>query len=231
MENEIAEKLEQLKEKIQQTAKASGQKDVTLIAVSKLQSVEKILQAAAAGAVNFGENYVQELCGKIPQVPYDVHWHLIGPLQKNKVKYIVGRGIMVQSVDRLSIAQELNRQSINKGCVTQVLLQVNTCGEETKSGVSPQDLRALFDETAALEGLQVRGLMTIGPNTQDQDAIARCFEETRRLFEQLQAAAPHPDQFQVLSMGMSHDYELAIRSGANMVRIGSLLFGARSVKT
>lgn len=227
MENEIKEKLELVRERISTAAKASGQTEIQLIAVSKFQSVEAICLAAEAGATSFGENYVQELCGKMPRVPYEVEWHLIGPLQRNKVKYVAGKGILVQSVDRLSIAQELSTQSLKIGKMTPVLLQVNTCGEETKSGVSPDALPELFDQVVNLSGIRLQGLMTIGPNTTDMDAITRCFEDTRKLFEQLKQQAP---QLQILSMGMSHDFETAIRCGANMVRIGSLIFGQRKTK-
>ena len=227
MENEIKEKLELVRSRIDAAAKAAGQKDVKLIAVSKFQSVEAICAAAAAGARCFGENYVQELCGKIPLVPAGAEWHLIGPLQSNKVKYIAGKGITVQSVDRLSVARALSKYSLQAGRPTPVLLQVNTCGEDTKSGVEPENLQLLFEEAGALEGIQVEGLMTIGPNTADEYAVQRCFEQTKVLFDRLNG---QDARFRTLSMGMSHDFEMAIRCGANMVRVGSMIFGQRVKK-
>jgi pyridoxal phosphate enzyme (YggS family) len=200
---------------------------ITLVIVTKTVPPEKVREAYDAGERDFGENRVQEWQEKKDQLPADVRWHLIGHLQTNKVKYVVGQVHLIHSLDRIELADEIERQAASKG-VSEVpcLLQVNMSGEETKSGVDPAEAEALVEQIAQRPRIKLKGIMTIGPLTDDEHRIHECFLETRELFDTLQTEYPqYPWEF--VSMGMSNDYRIAIEEGGNMLRIGSLIFGAR----
>lgn len=222
----IEEGLLQVRENIASAARLSGRayEDIRLVAVSKFKPCEDIMAAYALGVRDFGENYIQEFCGKEEALPKDILWHVIGPVQRNKVKYIVGKNAIVQTVDRLSLAQELGKYAVKRDVVIPVLLQVNTCGEETKSGCEPCELLKLCEDCLGIEGIRVKGVMTIGPNTDDMLEVEKCFEETNELFQRVKAVATEAD---LLSMGMTNDYMLAIKHGANIVRVGRAIFGDR----
>lgn len=224
---DIKEGLFCVRENIKNAANEVGKKaeDIKLVAVSKFKSIEDIRLANSLGVRDFGENYIQEFCTKHEALGEDdILWHIIGPVQRNKVKYIADKNVMVQTVDRFSLAQELAKYAVRSGRQIPVLLQVNTCGEETKSGCAPSKLLELFEFCSDVDGISVQGLMTIGPNTDDMYAIEKCFEETFALYEKMKAADA---SIKYLSMGMTNDYMLAIKHGANIVRVGRAIFGER----
>ena len=211
--------------------KSIGNDDVVLIAVTKTQSVAVIREAVAAGLSVVGENRVQEAVEKAAQLTdLSLEWHLIGHLQTNKVKQAVALFSLIHSVDSERLACEIDRCARLAGKVQNVLIQVNVAGEESKSGISPsqaEDLALLMD---SLPNLRLCGAMTIAPLVEDAELTRPVFREMRILFEQLRQKISHPEDFQWLSMGMTHDYRIAVSEGANMIRIGTGLFGARTVR-
>ena len=211
--------------------KSIGNDEVVLIAVTKTQSVAVIREAAAAGLSVVGENRVQEAVEKAAQLTdLSLEWHLIGHLQTNKVKQAVALFSLIHSVDSKRLACEIDRYARLAGKVQNVLIQVNVAGEESKSGISPsqaEDLALLMD---SLPNLRLCGAMTIAPLVEDAELTRPVFREMRILFEQLRQKISRPEDFQWLSMGMTHDYRIAVSEGANMIRIGTGLFGARTVR-
>ena len=195
---------------------------VTLIAVSKTRSIEEIHEMAKLGISTLGENRVQELKQK-----YDpaYHWHMFGHLQRNKVKDGVPLADMYQSLDSLPLAEEIEKQCAKIDKVMDVLIEVNSSKEASKSGVDPEEALAFLAVCMSFPHLRVRGLMTIGPNIDDQEQIKACFTSVYQLYQEAQARWP---QIDTLSMGMSGDYEIAIACGANMIRLGTILFGERN---
>ncbi|MBQ8200426.1 MAG: YggS family pyridoxal phosphate-dependent enzyme [Clostridia bacterium] len=198
-----------------------------VIAVTKTHPAQDILPLQELGVTDIGENRVQEIVEKLPFVREKFRIHLIGRLQTNKVKYIIEDVCLIQSLDRLSLAQEIDRQAQKHGVVMPVLLQVSPAGEEQKGGMAPQDVRPFIETVRRMPGLSVRGLMAVMPHTTDQVYLDGLFADMRTLFEQLRDEAPQGVCMEELSMGMSGDYLLAARHGATMVRIGSALLGAR----
>ena len=211
--------------------KSIGNEDVVLIAVTKTQSVAVIREAAAAGLSVVGENRVQEAVEKAAQLTdLSLEWHLIGHLQTNKVKQAVALFSLIHSVDSERLACEIDRCARLAGKVQNVLIQVNVAGEESKSGIAPskaEDLVLLMD---SLPNLRLCGVMTIAPLVEDAELTRPVFREMRILFEQLRQKVLRPEEFRWLSMGMTHDYRIAVSEGANMIRIGTGLFGARTVR-
>lgn len=201
--------------------------DVSLIAVSKTKPAEDIREAYAAGQRSFGENKVQELMEKVDQLPEDIQWHFIGNLQRNKVKYLDERIHLVHSLDRPSLARALDKNARSKGFVQKVLLEVNIGREENKGGALIEDLPELIRIVRDLPGLHVKGLMAVIPETQDEAVQKDYFSRMARLFEQEKEHTGPRYEMEILSMGMSGDYRMAMACGSNMVRIGSAIFGAR----
>ena len=198
-----------------------------LIAVTKTHPVERILPLEAAGVTEIGENRVQEIVEKLPALRKKFQIHLIGRLQSNKVKYIIDDVCLIHSVDRLSLAREIDRQAQMHDRIMPVLLQVSPAGEVQKGGAAPEDVRPLLREIARMPGVQVRGLMAVMPNVPDEAYLSGLFRDMRELFDRLREEALDGVAMEELSMGMSGDYHLAARWGATMVRVGSALFGAR----
>ena len=206
---------------------------VTLLAVSKTKSNEDILQAYEAGQRLFGENQVQELVEKHEQLPKDIEWHLIGHLQTNKVKYIVPFISLIQSVDSMKLLQEINKHALKANRVIDCLLQIYIADEETKFGLGFDEAIELLrsDEFAELKNIRIRGLMGIATNTESEKQIADEYYELDTFFKGVNASFFRKDKnFNVLSMGMSSDYKIAIEKGSNMVRLGSTIFGTRVIK-
>ena len=201
-----------------------------LIAVTKTHPVEHILPLLEAGVTEIGENRVQEIVEKLPDIRKKFQIHLIGRLQSNKVKYIIDDVCLIHSVDRLSLAREIDRQAQKHDRVMPVLVQVSPAGEEQKGGAAPEDVRPLLHEMARMPGLKVQGLMAVMPNVPDEAYLTGLFSDMRTLFDRLREEAIDGVTMEELSMGMSGDYRLAARCGATMVRIGSALFGPRGVK-
>ena len=198
-----------------------------LIAVTKTHPAEIILPLHEMGQIDIGENRVQEIVEKLPVIQEKFKIHLIGRLQSNKVKYIIDHVCLIHSLDRLSLAQEIDRQAQRVGRAMPVLIQVSPAGEEQKGGMPPEDVLPFLREVSQMPGLSVRGLMAVMPHVQDEEYLSGLFAGMRALFERLRDEAVDGVAMEELSMGMSGDYLLAARHGATMVRIGSALFGLR----
>lgn len=202
---------------------------VRIMAVTKTVPPEKIMEAYQAGHRLFGENRVQELEKKKNELPDDIEWHFIGHLQTNKVKKIVGEAAMIQSIDSARLALAVSQEAKKKGCIVPVLLEINTSGETSKFGFNPENFEAELDKIQALPGLDFRGLMTIGPWVDEVKGDSECrtaFEVLRELKDKVEGRFEN-GKFRELSMGMSHDFEIAIEEGSTMIRIGTYLFGER----
>lgn len=225
----ISRNLANINGRIRAAAEAAGRDpaSVRLVAVSKTRPAADIIAAFQAGQTVFGENYIQELVQKLAEVQEPVQWHVIGHLQSNKVKYIAGRVAMIHSVDRLSLAQEIDRQWGRLGKICDVLIQVNISGEATKSGTTEAGAIQLVRECALLPNIRVKGLMTMPPFFDDPDAARPYFAELRRLSEAVAGQRIAGVDMAELSMGMSGDFEAAIQEGATLVRIGTAIFGER----
>jgi pyridoxal phosphate enzyme (YggS family) len=192
-------------------------KDITLVTVSKTRSIDEMMLAYKQGCRDFAENRVQELIGKIDLMPSDVKWHLIGTLQRNKVNKVVGRVDLIHSVDTPKLAEAISEVSIREGVKTPILLQVNVSGEESKHGLSPLQWEGHLYEVLRLPGVEISGLMTMAPDTEDQELIQNTFSNLAEL-QKKWGIGPH------LSMGMSQDYPIAIKQGATLIRIGTAIF-------
>lgn len=223
----VAGRITEVRDRISAAAAAAGRSagDIELIAVTKTVAIGPMAEAAAAGIVHFGENHVQEMIGKYENFP-EIKWHMIGHLQSNKVKYIIGKCALIQSVDRSSLAGEIHKRSRRAEIVQPVLIEVNIGREPQKSGVMPEDLWTLMDAMLDMDALCIRGLMTVPPLCESSDEVRPWFAGMRRLMQEARKRYPGTD-LPVLSMGMSGDYETAVAEGATMVRVGSAIFGRR----
>jgi pyridoxal phosphate enzyme (YggS family) len=225
----IAENINQISQRIARVCQGC-QRDtasVRLIAVSKKKPAVAIEAAARAGQRFFGESYVQECVAKIDEVSAEVEWHFIGALQTNKVKYLRGKVAMIHSVDRLSLAKEINRQWAKDGANIDILLQVNLGEEESKGGTTSAALIDLARKVSSLPHLRIKGLMALPPWEADPEEVRPYFRQLRELADAIDALALPNVTMQELSMGMSHDFEVAIEEGSTMVRVGTAIFGAR----
>jgi len=221
--------LKQIHALISASARTAGRDSATvcLVAVSKTKPAAMVDEAAAAGQLIFGENYVQELVPKTAEVKTAVQWHFIGHLQSNKVKQITGLVAMIHSVDRLSLAREIDRQWAAIGKVCDILIQVNLSGEATKSGTATDEAICLVKQVALLQNISICGLMTMPPFFENPEAARPYFRELRLLAAEICDLAIPGVSMKELSMGMSGDFEVAIEEGATLVRIGSAIFGTR----
>ncbi len=219
MQSQIYKKVKELLREIPQ--------GVTIVAATKTRSTEEIEEAISAGIQVIGENYVQEAKNKYSRIRKDMQWHLIGHLQKNKVKDAVKLFDMIETVDSLKIAQEIDKRCGIIQKVMPILIQVNIGGEDSKSGVSIEDLSSLIEEISHLQWVKVKGLMTIEPYKNDPEESRVYFKQMHLLFEQIDKLHIPNVQMRYLSMGMSHNYHIAIQEGANIIRIGTALFGPR----
>jgi pyridoxal phosphate enzyme (YggS family) len=202
--------------------------EVRLVAVSKTKPATMIEEAAAVGQQLFGESYAQEFGAKFDQLGTAVDWHFIGGLQTNKVKYLRGKVNLIHSVDRLSLAQEINRQWAKIDQVANILIQLNLGAETSKSGADEEELEQLLRQVAALPNLHIRGLMALPPYLDDPEEVRPYFQRLRQLAEIMKSRQIPGIDLQELSMGMSHDFEVAIEEGATLVRVGSAIFGTRT---
>jgi PLP dependent protein len=221
----IAENLAAVREKIARAAERSGRgyEDITLVVVTKTIDVARIREAIAAGATDIGENYVQEVAAKWHEIEDAVRWHFIGHLQSNKAKDAVQMFSVIQSVDSVSLAQEIGRRASGLGKTADILIEVKLSEEATKFGVPIEDAVHLAGEVAEIPGIRLQGLMGMAPFLANPDEARPYFNRLHELWEKLPK-----EQRRWLSMGMSHDFETAIEEGSNMVRIGTAVFGARS---
>ena len=216
----IAENIQKLKSEIPS--------HVTLVAVSKTKPAEAVMEAYNAGHGTFGENKVQEMSGKYEQLPKDIEWHLIGHLQSNKVKYIAPFVHLIHSVDSLKLLQEINKQAAKSDRVIDCLLQVHIAMEETKFGLSFEEAEDIMNsgELKSLANIRIRGLMGMATFTENEQTVRNEFRSLAQFFNKIKAANNDP-RFDILSMGMSGDYKIAIEEGSTMIRVGSSIFGSR----
>lgn len=225
----IQENIEAVETEITEACERAGRNrsEVTLIAVSKTKPVEMLQEAYAAGARDFGENRVQELMEKMPSMPKDVRWHMIGHLQRNKVKYIVGKVWMIHSVDSLELAEEISKEAVKRQVTVRILLEVNVAEEESKFGVTVHEAVSLSEAVAKLPGIQIEGLMTIAPYVENQEENRIYFRKLKQLSVDIYSKNIDNVSMNVLSMGMTGDYSVAVEEGATCVRVGTGIFGER----
>lgn len=216
--------------RIRASAASAGKSasDIELVAVTKTVPVDRLIEAWNLGIKVFGENRVQEALEKSTMLPEEISWHLVGHLQTNKVKQAVDIFDLIHSVDSMRLAKEINKRAAQIGKIQDVLVQVNTSGEMSKSGVEPKDAVAFAKEVSAFSSMRIRGLMTIGPLGAGVQETRKCFRLLKALYDDLSDQETEHLQMQYLSMGMTEDFEVAIEEGSNMVRIGSGIFGART---
>ena len=228
--NTIRDHLNEVRENIQKACEKAGRspQEVTLIAVSKTKPVSMLEEIYAEGIRTFGENKVQELMEKYDQLPADIKWHMIGHLQRNKVKYIVGKVSLIHSVDSYRLAEEINIQAKKHQVTVPILIEVNVAGEDTKFGVRPEETLRLVEEIASLENVRIQGLMTIAPFVEDPEENRVHFRRLKQLSVDIDSKNIDNVHMEILSMGMTNDYMVAIEEGATMVRVGTGIFGARN---
>lgn len=221
----IAERYGAIRRQVSDAADAAGRdpEDVTVVAVTKTVGIEDIRAALAAGVYDFGENRVQEFLGKYGLFP-TARWHFIGTLQSNKVKDIVGKAFLIHSVDSPHLLSEVDRRATQAGVVQPVLLQVNVSGEQSKHGLDPADVREVLIGASGMDGVEVRGLMTMAPLGRPEDA-RWVFRELRELRDSLREMPLNGVELHELSMGMSNDFRVAVEEGATIVRVGRAIFG------
>ena len=214
---------------IDEACKRAGRdrKEVQLIAVSKTKPVEKLKQLYDYGCRDFGENKVQELVEKYETLPKDIRWHMIGHLQRNKVKYIVDKVYLIHSVDSLRLAEEISKEACKKNVTVNILIEVNVAQEETKFGLKTEETAELVKSIAALPGICVKGLMTIAPYVENAEENRQYFQKLKQLSVDIMHKNIDNISMGSLSMGMSGDYEIAVEEGATYVRVGTSIFGER----
>lgn len=202
--------------------------DVTLIAVSKTKPVELLQEAYDAGVRDFGENKVQEIMDKYDKLPSDIRWHMIGHLQRNKVKYIIDKVVLIHSVDSLRLAEEISKQAQKHNLTMPILIELNIGAEDTKFGTSLEEAIALVKEISLLPNIQIKGLMTVAPFVDDAEENRHYFNAMKHLSVDIMKENIDNVCMDILSMGMTGDYEVAVEEGATMVRVGTGIFGPRN---
>lgn len=227
---ELRENLAKVEERVATACARAGRdrSEVTLIAVSKTKPVEDLQVIYDAGIRQFGENKVQELTGKIPAMANDIDWHLIGHLQRNKVKYIVDKVKLIHSVDSYRLAEEINIQAKKQGVVADILIEVNAANEATKFGVKLDEAKQLCEEISHLDAVHITGLMTIAPNVVVPEENRAVFHKIKDLSVDIANENIDNVDMRILSMGMTNDFEVAIEEGATHVRVGTAIFGERN---
>ena len=228
----LKENLANVEKNIEQACKNAGRSrdEVTLIAVSKTKPVEMLQEIYDENIRDFGENKVQELCSKMEQLPSDIRWHMIGHLQRNKVKYIVGKVELIHSVDTYRLAEEINIQAKKQNVIVPILVEVNIAHEESKFGISAEDAILLVEEISKLENIRIKGLMTIAPYVENPEDNRLYFRKIKQLSVDITNNNIDNVFMEILSMGMTGDYMVAIEEGATMVRVGTGIFGERNYK-
>lgn len=226
----LKDQLQEVEKRIQAACDRAGKKreEVTLIAVSKTKPVETLQEAYDLGVRIFGENKVQELTAKYEALPKDIHWHMIGHLQTNKVKYIIDKAELIHSVDSLKLAETIEKEAAKHDLIADILVEVNVAEEESKFGMKMEEVIPFVEKVSAFPHVRVRGLMTIAPFVEDPEENRSIFADLHKLYIDIKKKNHDNDTVSVLSMGMTNDYEVAIEEGATMVRIGTGIFGARN---
>lgn len=227
--NDLEKRLQSVRSRIKDAVKRSGREenDIKLIAVTKTVESDIINEAVRFGITDIGENRVQELLRKYEDIPNNVNWHLIGHLQKNKVKYIIDKAALIHSVDSFELAAEINKQALKIGKIQKILVQVNVSGEESKYGVKPEECLELCQKISMLSNVHIEGLMTMAPHLAGENEIRKVFKGLRQI--SLDIIKENMDNISMneLSMGMSNDFEIAIEEGATLIRVGTSIFGER----
>ena len=227
----ISERIKDINFKINASALKSGRNfsDITLLAASKTRSVDEIKEAARSGVKVFGENYVQEFLQKFETLNQnkDIIWHIIGRLQKNKVKYIIGKVGLIHSVDCIELAEVIEKHSAAKNITSDILIEVNLAGEKTKGGILPEKLSGLISDINKFQHIKVSGLMTMPPL---EEKSRKYFKQLKELLGEINSKSFYKQKLTVLSMGTSGDFETAIEEGATIIRLGTVIFGIRPPK-
>lgn len=226
----LADNLALVHKNIAEACRNSGRfpEEVTLVAVSKTKPVELLMEAYEAGERVFGENKVQEITDKYDKMPSDVKWHMIGHLQRNKVKYIIDKVAMIHSVDSVRLAETIEQEAAKKDICMPVLIEVNVAEEESKFGLRVSEVIPFIEEVSKYPHLQIKGLMTIAPFVDDSEENRGIFKKLKKLSVDIEAKNINNVTMSVLSMGMTGDYQVAIEEGATMVRVGTGIFGERN---
>ena len=225
----IKDNIKQVEERIQAACDRSGRKreDVTLIAVSKTKPVSAIYEVMETGIIDFGENKVQELTDKIETISEPLNWHMIGHLQRNKVKYIVDKVKLIHSVDSLRLAEQINQEAMKKNVDVDILIEVNIADETSKFGLNTEEVIDLIKKVSTLQNVHIKGLMTVAPFTDNPEENRPYFRNLKQLAVDINCKNIDNVTMSVLSMGMTGEYEIAIEEGATMVRVGTGIFGER----
>ena len=226
----LKDQLQEVEKRIQAACDRAGRKreEVTLIAVSKTKPVETLQEAYDLGVRIFGENKVHELTAKYEALPKDIHWHMIGHLQTNKVKYIIDKAELIHSVDSLKLAETIEKEAAKHDLIADILVEVNVAEEESKFGMKMEEVIPFVEKVSAFPHVRVRGLMTIAPFVEDPEENRSIFADLHKLYIDIKKKNHDNDTVSVLSMGMTNDYEVAREEGATMVRVGTGIFGARN---
>lgn len=229
-EEAIRENLAAVHKKICAAAERAGRnpKEVTLIAVSKTKPLPMLLEAYQAGQRVFGENKVQEICEKFPLMPQDAIWHMIGHLQTNKVRSVIGKAAMIHSVDSTRLAVEIQKEAEKRSLICDILIEVNIAKESSKYGIFPEAVPEFAEAVSKLSNVRLRGLMTVAPYTKDPEENRKYFRQMKKLSVDINQKNVDNNGMDILSMGMTGDYEVAVEEGATMVRVGTGIFGERS---
>ena len=226
----LYENYEQVVANVKKACERSGRnfQDITIIAVSKTKPLSDVEELLSHGVMEFGENKVQEMVDKYEHVSKPVHWHLIGHLQTNKVKYIVDKVAMIHSVDSLRLAETIEKEAAKKAVIVPILIEVNVAQEESKFGLKPEEVLPFIEQIADFSHIQINGLMTIAPYVDNAEENREIFRELKKLSVDIAAKNINNVIMSVLSMGMTGDYMVAVQEGATMVRVGTGIFGARN---
>ncbi|MBP7222907.1 MAG: YggS family pyridoxal phosphate-dependent enzyme [Sedimentibacter sp.] len=229
----IKENIDSIMKKIDTACKKTGRnpKDITLLAVSKTVESDRAKEAVEAGIKNLGENKVQELIKKYEELKdIDVKWHMIGHLQKNKVKYIIDKNILIHSVESLSLAEEINKRARNSNLTADVLIELNIGEEESKFGINEDNVYDFIRSMEQFENIRVLGLMTVAPFCENPEDVRWVFKTMKNIYSKISIMNLRNTEMKYLSMGMTNDFEIAIEEGSNIIRIGTAIFGARKYK-
>ncbi|MBD3179594.1 MAG: YggS family pyridoxal phosphate-dependent enzyme [Candidatus Latescibacteria bacterium] len=225
----LEENLKSVRERISEAAERADRdlSEIRIVAITKTHPPETVDQAVSAGLEDVGENKVQEFLDKSEDVRQACRWHFVGHLQRNKVKNVVGRFQLIHSLDSLRLAREINKRGLREERVTDLLVQVNTSGEDSKYGIAPEEAAGFCEKVSGMEGIRVRGLMTMAPWVDDPGVLRESFSRLRELRDEIRGRDIANISMEHLSMGMSDDFEYAVEEGATILRLGRVLFGPR----
>jgi hypothetical protein len=225
----VKENLAEVEERIKLACKRAGRdrREVTLVAVSKTKPVSMIEEAYAAGIREFGENRVQEICEKYDKLPEDARWHMIGHLQRNKVKQVIDKAVLIHSVDSLRLAEQIEEEAVKADCTVDILLEVNVADEESKYGFKLEEAEEAVRKIALLPHIKIKGFMTIAPFVENSEENRTIFKKLYQLYVDIEEKNIDNVNMSVLSMGMTGDFETAIEEGATLIRVGTGIFGTR----